>query len=252
MLVLIGLGAIAGVVAGGRVADGMIRHGRVNARVLVAASGFAISALLFVPGLLLPTLAAAAFVYLLAAALAAPNPALDAARLDVVPSWLWGRAEAVRTVLRGLLQAAAPILFGYLSDVLSGRAGSAPPGGGSTVASAAASGLTWAFLIMLVPLAAAGLVLLLALRTYPNDLVTAAASDRSRVAAAGSPGMRETAAARLARSWSRAAPVLMPSRHVSQAPSLEPVPALERSVDSHRDALVACVVRMEAQPGAGE
>jgi predicted MFS family arabinose efflux permease len=182
LLVVIGLGAVAGVLAGGRLADRWIRERRVNARVVVGAAAFTLSALLFLMGLLVPTLGLAVFVYLLAAAsLAAPNSALDAARLDVIPSWLWGRAEGVRTVLRTLLQAAAPILFGYVSDVLAGRAASplsGAGGGGAGGGSAGAAGLTGAFLIMLIPLGAAGLVLLLAVRSYPHDLLTAAASER--------------------------------------------------------------------------
>ena len=47
-----------------------------------------------------------------AALLSAANPPLDAARLDIMPAGLWGRAESVRTFVRSLAQALAPLLFG--------------------------------------------------------------------------------------------------------------------------------------------
>ena len=61
---------------------------------------------------------ATAVPYLVAAAffLGAQNPPLDAARLDIMPPLLWGRAEAVRTMLRSLAMALAPLLFGAVSD----------------------------------------------------------------------------------------------------------------------------------------
>jgi MFS family permease len=89
------------------------------------------------------------------------NPPLDAARLDVMPPSLWGRAEAVRTVLQAAAQAGAPVLFGVLaSDVF---------GGGH--------GLRDAFLLSLVPLALSAILLLVVgRRTYPADAATALAS----------------------------------------------------------------------------
>jgi hypothetical protein len=56
--------------------------------------------------------------YLIAAAfcLSAQNPPIDAARLDIMPAPLWGRAESIRTVLRSFAQAAAPLLFGAVAD----------------------------------------------------------------------------------------------------------------------------------------
>lgn len=60
------------------------------------------------------------FLWLAGAALAGVNPPLDAARLDVMPSGLWGRAEGVRTLLRSVVVAIAPLLFGFISDQLSG------------------------------------------------------------------------------------------------------------------------------------
>ena len=107
--------------------------------------------------------------YLVAAAffLGAQNPPLDAARLDIMPPLLWGRAEAVRTMLRSLAMALAPLLFGAVSDHIFG--------GGR-------SGLQWTFIIMILPLGASSWLLFKGLRTYPGDVATAAAS------ADGAPG----------------------------------------------------------------
>jgi hypothetical protein len=52
------------------------------------------------------------------AELSAPNPALDAARLDAVPAALWGRGEAVRTFVRSMLEGFAPFIFGFVSSAL--------------------------------------------------------------------------------------------------------------------------------------
>jgi MFS family permease len=92
--------------------------------------------------------------------LSAQNPPLDAARLDIMPPYLWGRAEAVRTFLRGIAQALAPLLFGAVSDHVFG--------GGR-------SGLQWTFVVMLIPLLASAYLLFRALRTYPRDVASAAA-----------------------------------------------------------------------------
>jgi MFS family permease len=88
------------------------------------------------------------------------NPTIAAAQLDIMPPALWGRAEAVRTMLRSLAMALAPLLFGAVSDNIFG--------GGR-------SGLQWTFVVMLVPLAASAWFLLKARRTYPQDVATAAA-----------------------------------------------------------------------------
>jgi hypothetical protein len=102
-----------------------------------------------------------------AAGLAAANPPLDAARLDIVPSGLWGRAESLRTVLRLAAEAVAPVSFGFAADLLGGE-------GGRT----GASGLRDAFLIMLVPLLANAVLIVRARRTYLTDAATAAAAEK--------------------------------------------------------------------------
>jgi hypothetical protein len=75
--------------------------------------------------------AALPYVTVAAAGLSAQNPPIDAARLDIMPSRLWGRAEGARTFLRTLAQALAPLPFGFSS----GDASHQP--GGATSASAA-------------------------------------------------------------------------------------------------------------------
>ncbi|MCO5972994.1 MFS transporter [Actinoallomurus soli] len=166
LAILIGAGALAGVLTGGRVADRLTRRGLLGARVVVPAVAYLLAAGLFLPGLLTTAVVVALPAFLLAAAsLTAANPPLDAARLDVIHFRLWGRAEAVRTVLRMGAEAAAPVTFGLLADVFGARAGNR------------AQGLMYAFLVMLVPLVANAVILLRALPAYPRDVATAAESE---------------------------------------------------------------------------
>lgn len=168
LVVVLGAGALAGVYVGGRVADRMLRRGRLRARVLVP-----LVCLLAITPVLAPAIAttsvAIALPLLIGGAflLGAPNPAMDAARLDIIHPKLWGRAEAVRTVLRTFGEATAPALFGYVSQYAFG--------GGSSGA-AGTAGLEYTFLLFLGVLIAAALLVLPALRTYPRDVATAGAS----------------------------------------------------------------------------
>ena len=184
LLFVIGLGAIAGVLAGGRIADRLLERHRVSARPVVSGICFLLAVGLFLPALSTTVLAIAAPLFFLAAAgLGGANPPLDAARLDLVPGRLWGRAEAVRTVLRYGLAAFAPVLFGLVSAWLGGageRGISAHTAGQSAVSEQAAAGLADAFSIMLLPLLVAGLLIVFwARRTYPRDVATAVASDEA-------------------------------------------------------------------------
>ena len=183
-----GLGSLAGVLLAGRIADRLIAKGRVNARIMVGAVMYVAAAGLLVPALLLTTLVVVGpLLVLAAAALSAPNPPLDAARLDIMPARLWGRAEGVRTLLRQTAQAGAPLLFGALADLFGGHAVASQ----SHVSAATTAGLEYTFLIMLIPLALNGLLLLGARRSYPADVATAVASER-----AGSGAQRPTPRAR--------------------------------------------------------
>jgi len=162
LLVVVGIGAILGVLSGGAIGDRLLRRGHLNGRILTAAVTATLATLLFIPAIATRG-AATALPYLTAAAfmLSAQNPPLDAARLDIMPPLLWGRAEAVRTFLRSVAQALAPLLFGAVSDHVFG--------GGR-------AGLQWTFAVMLVPLAASAVLLWRARETYPRDVATAAAA----------------------------------------------------------------------------
>lgn len=163
---IVGLGALAGVILGGRLTDTALRHGAIAARVTAPAIGFGAASILFAPGLFSSTLWIAIPLFTAgAAALASANPPLDAARLDIVPGGLWGRAESVRTVLRLVAEAAAPPAFGFIADTL---------GGGTN----RAAGLRDAFIIMLIPLLANGVLSLATRHTYPADVATAARCER--------------------------------------------------------------------------
>jgi len=166
LLLVVGAGALTGVLAGGTVGDWLLKRGRLNARILTPAFAAAATVVLFMPAVFTRD-AVTAVPYLTVAAffLGAQNPPLDAARLDIMPPLLWGRAEAVRTLLRSLAMALAPLLFGAVSDYVFG--------GGR-------SGLQWTFAVMLVPLAASAWLLFKGLRTYPADVAAAAAGAELR------------------------------------------------------------------------
>jgi sugar phosphate permease len=162
LLLVVGIGAVAGVLVGGFASDRLLRRGHLSARVLIPALMAGVTAVMFVPPLFSHS-AVVAVPYLMVAtfALSAQNPPLDAARLDVVVPLMWGRAEGIRTCARTGAQALAPLLFGAVSDyVFGGRHNS----------------LQWTFVVMLLPLVASCVILARGLRTYPRDVATAAAS----------------------------------------------------------------------------
>jgi MFS family permease len=190
LIVVIGAGALAGVYVGGRACDRLLRRGHLRVRVILPAA-----CLLVLPPVLglgiaarsvflaLPLLIVGAFL------LGAPNPALDAARLDIMPARLWGRAEAVRTALRSVGESAAPLLFGYVSQyVFAGPGSSSSSGGGPGAVTGNATGLEYTFLLFLGTLLLAGVLALAGLRTYPRDVATAAASAEAISEAAGDSG----------------------------------------------------------------
>jgi MFS family permease len=163
LLLVIGVGAVIGVIASGPISDMLLRRGHLTSRITVAAIAASLTVLLFIPALITHNaLAALPYVVVAAAALSAQNPPIDAARLDIMPSWLWGRSEGVRTLLRTAAQSLAPLLFGAVADYIFG--------GGT-------SGLKWAFVVMLAPLTASALYLFRARRLYPKDVATAAEAE---------------------------------------------------------------------------
>src|SRR5579862_1305673 len=166
-LLVVGLGGIVGVLAGGTLADLLLRQGFLNARILVSALAATAATILFVPPIFTRSaLTAVAYLIFATLFLSAQNPPLDAARLDIVVPGLWGRAEAVRTMVRTSAQALAPLLFGAVSDYVFG--------GGR-------SGLQWTFFVMIFPLAASAIFLFRGLFTYPADVAAAGASMQRRL-----------------------------------------------------------------------
>src|SRR5450755_538944 len=177
VLGLLVLGALVGTLVTGPLTDALVRRNQLEARVWVPAVCYLGAAGLLIPGLLSSHLTPGIWFDVGGAALiSAANPPLDAARLDIMPPGLWGRAESTRTFLRSLAQAVAPLLFGAVADLVAGFVPQQAPVGTHThgaVSSASATGLQVSFLVMLTTLAAAGVFLLRARTTYPSDVATA-------------------------------------------------------------------------------
>jgi MFS family permease len=178
VLGLLVVGAMIGTLVSGRVTDALVHRGMLEARIWIPALCYLGAAVLLAAGILSGDLGSALWFDVAGAALlAAANPPLDAARLDIMPSGLWGRAESTRTVLRSLAQAIAPLVFGGLADLIAGIAPKqAPIGTHPVISPGSARGLQITFLVLLATLAGAGIVLLRARSTYPRDVATAAAS----------------------------------------------------------------------------
>ena len=161
VLLAVGAAGVVGVLAGGGLGDYLLHRGYLNGRILVSAISAAAAVVLFIPALITRSpLTALPYISAAALFLSAQNPPIDAARLDIVHPLLWGRAEGIRTFLRTMAQAFAPLLFGAVSDYIFG--------GGR-------SGLQWTFGLMLLPLAASAYFLFTALRSYPRDVASASA-----------------------------------------------------------------------------
>jgi MFS family permease len=184
VLALLVVGAIVGTLFSGWLADELVQRGHLNSRVLIPGVCYLMAGALLIPGLVSDTLTPALWFDVAGAALiSAANPPLDAARLDIMPAGLWGRAESIRTVLRSLAQALAPLIFGELAALIAGIATSdvktAPVGTKHvSVTPAEARGLEFAFLILLVALFAGGIAMLRARNTYARDVATAGASQQ--------------------------------------------------------------------------
>ncbi len=160
LMLVVGGGAAVGVLVGGPLGDRLLSRGHLKGRIQVPAFAAVATVVLFIPALVSHSaISALPYIILAAGALSCQNPPIDAARLDIVPARLWGRAEGIRTFVRTGAQAIAPLLFGAVSDLLSGNH--------------PYSGLRWTFVIMLLPLSASALYLFRAMRTYPRDVATA-------------------------------------------------------------------------------
>ena len=139
LVVIIGAGALAGVFAGGRVADRLLRRGHVRARVLVPAVCMLALTPVLAPAIATTSVAIALPLLILGAfLLGAPNPPLDAARLDIMHPRLWGRGiealhrrfAACRRVTIGVsvIDPADPAAAGF-HVILARDSPAAPPAG---------------------------------------------------------------------------------------------------------------------------
>ena len=161
LVFVLGIGALIGVVGGGRLAERWLRRGRLDIRIVLPAVALLVCVPLLGFGVWtrtawigIPLLAAAACL------ISAAVPPIDAARLDIVHPRMWGRGEAGRMAIRSVFEGGAPLLFGAMSGWL---------GGGER-------GLMWTFLIMLLPMLIASGLGWWARDTYLRDVATAAAS----------------------------------------------------------------------------
>ncbi len=153
-LLALGIGAVVGIVLGSRLSDRLADQGRGRERLTHAGTAYVVTALAWLPALFASSLAIALpFLLLGSAALAATLPVLDAVRIDVVLPGLRGRAEAVRTVLRALVEGAAPVVFGLITDGVGDDA----------------RGLQRSFLLALPSLVVAAGLLRRAARTFDAD-----------------------------------------------------------------------------------
>lgn len=161
LVIVLGIGAVAGCVISGRVSERLLERGWADIRIVLPGAALFAAVLFFAPAIWTTNVFLG--VTLLAGgvmALSAANPPIDAARLDIVPPSLWGRGEAGRTALRGALEGGAPLLVGVVSGCL---------GGGT-------KGLEWALLLMLILVLVASLLAIPIRRSYPRDVATARAS----------------------------------------------------------------------------
>jgi predicted MFS family arabinose efflux permease len=161
LAIVVGAGAVVGLVAGGRIADRIVDRGRLEGRVTMPAVALFLSIPLLALGIWTTNVwIALAALTAGAGSLAAALAPIDAARLDIVHPRMWGRAEAGRMTIRSVFEGAAPLLFGAVSRWLGGGHGA----------------LMWTYLIMLIPTASAGFFVIPVRRAYPRDVATAAAS----------------------------------------------------------------------------
>ncbi len=161
LVFVLGIGALVGVVGGGRLSERLLRRGWLKIRIVLPAVALFLCVPLLgfgvwtrTPWIGIPLLAIAACL------ISAAVPPIDAARLDIVHPRMWGRGEAGRMAIRSVFEGGAPLLFGAMSGWL---------GGGQ-------QGLMWTFLIMLGPMLLASGLGWWARDTYLRDVATTAAS----------------------------------------------------------------------------
>jgi len=161
-ILVLGIGALSGVLLVGWIADAQLRRGRLNSRLWLGALGYILAPWPLFFAFLTHSLIVALPLFIVGAFfLAGAGPPLDAVRIDVIVPRLRGRAEAIRQVLCTIVEGGVPLLIGALSGILAG--------GGP-------AGLQLTLIVTLPVLLVNGLVLLIALRTYQPDVAAALAS----------------------------------------------------------------------------
>jgi MFS family permease len=179
-LALLVVGAVIGTLVGGRLPDILLKRGDLGARMWFPGVCYIAAALCLIPGFVGSQLTPAVWFDVAGAAfISAANPPIQAARLDVVPAGLWGRSQSALTAVRSLAQAAAPLVFGGISQLVAGIVPTQAPIGTHPRApsSNASTGLEITFLLLLTALFAAGWFLFRARKTFATDVATAAASE---------------------------------------------------------------------------
>lgn len=180
IFLMTGSGGIVGVLLSGWLSDWLLRKHIIAARVWVTAGAFFIAVIGFIPAFLLSALIpASVFFFFAALGLGATIPPLNAARLDIMHSRLWGRAESLRNTLRYLPVAVSPYIFGLVSDIL------VPRSTGHALHPGHGLGMTFMFMLSLLLIS--GLVMFIAALSYPRDVATAIASEHASSAMTPSP-----------------------------------------------------------------
>jgi MFS family permease len=116
---LLAVGAIVGMIWGGRLGDRLVARGRPAGRVEVAAAAQVVGVLLLVPAFAVHGTAAMLVLFAAGAVtLTMPNAPLAALRADVIHPDLRGRAAAVQAVVFAGAAAASPLVIGLISDAI--------------------------------------------------------------------------------------------------------------------------------------
>ncbi len=170
---VLGAGSAVGILAGGMLADRLLRRGHVNARVYVAAFGAIGATLVLVPAFASTNLLISApLLFVGGVLLTIPIAPAEALCTDVVLPGLRGRGAMVRQVVR-TLSWSGPYLIGLISD---------------QIAPNTALGLRWAIVTACPFYALGGLIMLGAARYYPRDIAYVIAHTRRSAQPAGAPG----------------------------------------------------------------
>ena len=157
---LLGVGAVFGILGGGFISDRYLKRGFVNARVYVVAFSSIAATAVMLPAFISTNLRVTVPLFFLGGMfLTLPVAPAEALTSDVVVARLRGRAAAVRSIVRTVSFAGAPIV-GLLSGPL---------------------GLRLAIVAIIPLYAVGGFVMLFAARSYPHDVAfVVAESKRSR------------------------------------------------------------------------